>query len=82
MQLSHKFCIMHRNVIADLHFINVIVFTFERYDGTGSYIKDPVPSQEEHPFREHSAVLPHNTMMSMDWKWESLRIYFLQWESK
>lgn len=69
-------------MIADLHFIDIIIFTFEWYGGTGSYIKDPVPSQAEHPFREHSAVLSHSTMMSMDWKWESLRIFFLQWESK
>lgn len=27
----------------------------------GSYIKDPVPSQEEQHFREHAAVLLHNT---------------------
>lgn len=34
----------------------------------GSYrgLKDPVPSQEKHHFREYSAVLPHNTMVSMD----------------
>lgn len=43
----------------------------------GPYSKDPVPSQEKYNFRKHSAVLPHNTMMSMDWKWESSSIYFL-----